>query len=295
MLGGDSPALTGPDGRSGTQSNRRLTLQRPFAGARPKSVLRHVIQTAVERILHARIVRPQFIGLLFEQEHLRRLFNEFRIDCVFDVGAHEGEYAEMIRAHADFTGTIISYEPVPQAAQVLRQKAARDHAWFVEQIALDESPGTKPFNVAADTQFSSFHAPDNSDLAIFAAKNSVSQVIEVEASTLQLQYEKYRRMLDFKRPFLKLDTQGHDCAIIAGASAALSKFVGLQSELSVRQIYEGAPAMSKALAYLQDRGFVPSALVPNNAGHFPILVEIDCIMINAGALVPATGTLAHWL
>jgi FkbM family methyltransferase len=242
------------------------------------------IQTALEHFLKARIVRPHLIGLLFEQEHLRRVFNEFRIDCVFDVGAHEGEYAEMIRARAGYAGPIISFEPVAEAAEILRRKAARHRTWFVEQIALDEAPGIKPFNIMADTQFSSFHTPDNADLTIFAGKNSILQSVPVETSTLQLQYEKYRTNLQFKRPFLKVDTQGHDCAVIAGAGTALANFVGLQSELSVRRIYQETPEMSEALRYFQDRGFVLSALVPNNAGHFPVLVEIDCIMINFSAL-----------
>lgn len=243
------------------------------------------IQAAIEHILNARIVRPHLIGLLFEQEHLRRVFNEFRIDCVFDVGAHEGEYAEMIRTRAGYTGPIVSFEPVPDAAEILRRKAAQDEAWFVEQIALDDSLGRKPFNIMADTQFSSFHTPNNAELAIFATKNSILQSVSVETSTLQFQYEKYSTMLRFKRPFVKVDTQGHDCAVFAGAGAALANFVGLQSELSVQRIYEETPEMSEALRYFHDRGFVLSALVPNNAGHFPILVEIDCIMINSSALV----------
>jgi hypothetical protein len=43
--------------------------------------------------------RPRLreIGLLFEQEHLRRFLSHFNVNCVFDVGANAGQYATMLR------------------------------------------------------------------------------------------------------------------------------------------------------------------------------------------------------
>jgi len=54
--------------------------------------------------------------------------------------------------------------------------------------------------------------------------------------------------------------------------------VGLQSELAIKKIYESSVDFRDALTFYQSLGFELSALVPNNAGYFPVLIEIDCIM-----------------
>jgi hypothetical protein len=67
-------------------------------------------------------------------------------------------------------------------------------------------------------------------------------------------------------------------AVAEGAGSALRDFVGLQSELAIKRIYDGAPSHDEALHFYRTRGFELSAFVPNNGGHFPRLIEIDCIM-----------------
>jgi hypothetical protein len=54
----------------------------------------------------------------------------------------------------------------------------------------------------------------------------------------------------------------------------------LQSELSFKKLYEDSHYYHQAIQEYQRYGFELSALVPNNSGHFPWLVEMDCIMIN---------------
>ena len=68
----------------------------------------------------------------------------------------------------------------------------------------------------------------------------------------------------------------HD--VVEGAGELIRQFVGLQSELSIRRIYSGTYYFDEVLRRYKEFGFVVSALVPNNSGHFPDLVEIDCIM-----------------
>jgi hypothetical protein len=75
-----------------------------------------------------------------------------------------------------------------------------------------------------------------------------------------------------------LDSQGNDFDIAVGAGARLNEFVGLQSELAIKRIYANAPSYNETLKFYQDNGFILSALVPNNEGHFPYLIETDCIM-----------------
>ena len=235
----------------------------------------------VERALDVQIVPVGKLALAFEWQHLRRFFRHFAVDCVFDVGANAGQYATMLRRQVGYRGPIISYEPVPEIAARLRSAAVSDHSWAVEELALDATTGQVGLNMFASDEFSSLHPL--SDLARQQFHEHVRLVrrIEVRTGTLADELAKYQPKLSFKRPFLKMDTQGHDLNVAAGAGARLRDFVGLQSELAIRRLYEGAPSYEEALQYYRDRGFELSALVPNNLGHFPRLLEIDCIMFRA--------------
>jgi FkbM family methyltransferase len=235
----------------------------------------------VERALNVQVVPVGKVALAFEWEHLRRFFRHFAVDCVFDVGANAGQYATMLRERVGYRGQIISYEPIPALAAKLRAAAALDGAWAVEELALDETAGRKGLNVFAADEFSSVH-----QLSAFAQQQFPKHVqlerrIEVRTDTLANELPRYQAQLGFKRPYLKLDTQGHDLSVAVGAGNRLRDFVGLQSELSFQGLYQDAPGFEEALQFYRDSGFELSAFVPNNLGHFPRLLEIDCIMYRA--------------
>jgi hypothetical protein len=106
----------------------------------------------------------------------------------------------------------------------------------------------------------------------------------VRTDTLSRVYTRLKSELGFKRPFLKLDTQGFDVEIVKSGRDIIQDFVGLQSELSIRPIYEHSVDFREAISFYQELGFEMSALVPNNAGCFPLLVEMDCIMVRSDLL-----------
>ena len=215
---------------------------------------------------------------LFEEHHLKRFLHHFEVDCVFDVGANLGQYAMMLRERAGYVGPIVSFEPNPDIAAKLRESARRDNNWFVEQIALGASDDRRNFNVTTSDQMSSFHQPQTIETDLFRAETIIAETIEIKVSTLAIELEKYRVRLGFRRPFLKMDTQGHDVDVAMGAGDKLRDFVGLQSELAIKRIYAGTPNYIEALTFYSDSGFALSAFVPNNVGHFPYLIETDCIM-----------------
>jgi hypothetical protein len=96
---------------------------------------------------------------------------------------------------------------------------------------------------------------------------------------------------DFHRPFLKLDTQGYDLEIVTHAQNVIKDFIGLQSELAIKKLNQQSTDFRETLAIYEKYGFALSAFVPNNAGHFPQLIEIDCIMVRADFLKLEGGRL----
>lgn len=216
---------------------------------------------------------------LIEPEVLSQFLAAFRIDCVFDVGANVGQYASRLR-QIGFRGLIISFEPNPNAFRLLENAARKDKRWIVKQVALDSEPRDVTFNVMRADQFSSLHRPDNSATLLFRDMNVIEAEIPMRTATLNTLFPELKAQFNFSRPFLKMDTQGHDPQVVAGAKDHLSSFVGLQSELGLTPLYEDVLGFSEALTLYRSKGFRLSALVPNNKGHFPDLNEVDCIMYN---------------
>lgn len=215
---------------------------------------------------------------MHEVEHLKKLLTFLNVDCVFDVGANEGQYAEMLRKKVGFGGIIISFEPNPDAASILIKKAKYDDSWYVEQLALSETNGYLEFNIMQGSQFSSLSSPRTDETNLFNEKNNVEKVSQVRSEILESAYDRLQKALQFGRPFLKMDSQGYDTKIFLSGGNRLSRFCGLQSELSFKRIYEDSALYSGAIRFYEDAGYHLSALVPNNRGHFPDLIEMDCIM-----------------
>lgn len=217
---------------------------------------------------------------LIEPEQLARFLTHFRVDCVFDVGANTGQYGRRLR-DIGYKGLIISFEPNPDACAVLKENAANDPQWAIKEYALGRDGEARMFNVMADQQFSSLLEPDNSEVQTFEKANAIHRTLRVVPEPLRTAFPSLQSRYGFTRPFLKMDTQGYDVEIVKGAGEFIGEFVGLQSELGVQRLYKEAPTFTEALDYYRSLGFRLTTFVPNNAGHFPDLNEVDCIMYNA--------------
>jgi FkbM family methyltransferase len=245
------------------------------------------LSDAFAKLFALRLVDKRRMNVLPERTHLRRLLAHLDVDCVFDVGANVGQYATALRRNIGFRGRIISFEPIPEAAAEVRSKAAHDPLWSVEEMALADVSETRPFHIMAANEFSSLSAPRRDDVSLFDNLNQTARTIPVQVETLATEFKRLQAQYRFRRPFLKMDTQGFDLTVLKGAGNVLPQFVGFQSELSIRRIYEQAVDFREALTFYESLGFDLSALVPNNGGHFPALIEIDCIMVRRDLMTAA--------
>ena len=129
------------------------------------------------------------------------------------------------------------------------------------------------------SEFSSLSTPLHDEIDIFKNGNKIIKSVLVKTETLETAYTRLKSTYNFKKPFLKLDTQGYDVDIVTSSKSVIGEFVGIQSELAVKKIYHHSVDFCVAISTYQQYGFTLSAFVPNNAGHFPVLIETDCIMI----------------
>lgn len=215
---------------------------------------------------------------------LRTFLTAFDVDCVIDVGANQGQYATTLRRDVGFAGTILSFEPNPEIFTILERRATGDRRWHVFNMALSDFDGMAHFNIMAADQFSSLERPAVELDPIFADRNKVTRQVEMQCRRLSGLLPELRAAHGFTRPFLKMDTQGHDLAVCEGAVEVLADLTGVQTELAVRPIYEGGTGYRTMIEWLEGRGFAPSAFFANNKGHFPLLVEMDGIFVNRALL-----------
>jgi FkbM family methyltransferase len=233
-----------------------------------------------DRWLAARLALTGRVHQYPEVQALRRFLSTFAVDCLFDVGANRGQYATMLRKDAGYRGVILSFEPNPDVFAELQRHAAGDRNWHVFNMALSDFDGTAQFNIMAADQFSSLKTPSGAQDAIFAQRNLVTRTVDMQCRRLDTLMPELMATHGFGRPFLKMDTQGHDLSVCEGAGDVLTMMLGVQTELGVRPIYEGGTGYRAMIDWLEARDFLPSAFFANNKGHFPLLVEMDGIFVN---------------
>jgi FkbM family methyltransferase len=241
--------------------------------------LKHTVARWISRLGYT-VVPNWRLASFVQADFLARLFALAGVDLVLDVGANRGQYHDFLRHDVGYDGFIASFEPLPALSRHLLERSANDDRWIVYSCALGRERGTAPFNVMDMDTFSSFLSPTASATHRFEQMNSVRSTVDVPVRTLDDVVDDLRAKVSFRRPYLKLDTQGYDLAVIEGAANFLPDIVALQTEASVTPIYEGSPDFATAIRMLERRGFALSGIFPNNPGHFPRMFEFDCHMVN---------------
>lgn len=248
----------------------------------PARSMRPVIRRGVQRIFRAvglDVMRHYEPGLTVEA-HLRALLPTLHVDCVIDVGGHRGEFGARLRG-SGYRGRIVSFEPVAANVAHLRTVASADHDWLVRDMALGRATGRLALNVTKGTQFSSFRQPLAPALTEMAGA-AIDRREEVDVRRLDEVLDECLPRPD-SRVFLKIDTQGWDLEVLAGATGCLERIVGLQSEISVRPIYEEMPGYLEALASMTGLGFELTGLFPVARDRDFRLIEMDCVMTRSHA------------
>jgi FkbM family methyltransferase len=177
------------------------------------------------------------------------LLSQLHIDLVVDVGANTGQFAHQCRA-AGYKGEIISFEPSAAAHASLLQCAAPDPLWNVaDRMALGASDGEIEINIAANSYSSSILPMLDSHLSAAPA----SRYLHNEKVPL-------RRLDNVLLPagrniFLKLDVQGYEPQVLAGASQLLAHTLAVQLEMSLVPLYEGEVLMPEICTAMTGSGF----------------------------------------
>jgi FkbM family methyltransferase len=216
------------------------------------------------------------------REHLMRVFDHLGINCVLDVGAHFGEFGEFLR-HSGYRGRIVSFEPVAESYALLEECRAKYRDWEALNIALGAEDGVLPFHVTRSTNFSSFLVPNEYCSAAFGSSGAIQRTQEVPVRRLEAVYARCIEGIRAPRVFLKMDTQGYDLEVLRGAAQSIESIQALQSEVTVKPIYDGMTGYQEAISQISKLGFELSGLFPVSHDHLLRVVELNCVMVRTPA------------
>ena len=195
------------------------------------------------------------------------------VDVVLDVGANAGQYATSLR-EGGFAGRIVSVEPLDEAFAALASAAAGDPSWTAVQAALAAAPGTLDMHVTSDSRCSSVLRP----AAIVALPGgSPVALATVTARTLDDLSEEVVGAAEHLA--VKLDAQGYEREILAGAAITLVRARVLELEMALVTTYEGAPLISELLPVLTAQGFSVISIEPGHRDRTTGQVyDVDVLM-----------------
>ena len=183
----------------------------------------------------------------------------FAVDLVFDVGANEGQFALDLRS-AGYQGRIVSFEPLSTAHRALTRASESDVRWVAyNRCALGAECQESAINVAQNSVSSSILPILDAHLS---AAPEAASVGREHCSVVTLDSVAGRWLDSAANPFLKMDTQGYEWAVLDGAKAALPRLKGVLVEMSLVQLYEGQRLWRDVVARLEADGFVLWSIQP---------------------------------
>src|SRR5258708_34690942 len=209
-----------------------------------------------------------------EQDFLKAF--PFRDGVVLDIGANLGLFALVVRTILPCR-RIIAFEPAPSTFAALSSNIARNGAANIEcrQLAVSDHDGTVPFVIRE-------HARANSSIGSTAPDRGGATSVDVPSVTL----DRFASEAHIERiALLKVDVEGFEAAVFAGASRVLST---LRPQLVY---FEVCPALARASGLSADQ----AATKLEEHGYLLHRIRSECGFEHADRSRIAQVTLANWL
>lgn len=195
-------------------------------------------------------------------EELRRikLLKHLNIDVVFDIGANRGQYAQGL-IDAGYGNKIISFEPLSDAHAKLSAASSGNDNWnAAPRCAVGSQRGETEINISENSVSSTLLNMLDTHVEGAPESRIVSKE-KVEVIPLDDMSPEYTS--PESRIFLKIDVEGFESEVLAGAQKTLERTSGLEMEISLVPLYTGQKfLLPEVLEYMRARNFLLVSINP---------------------------------
>ena len=193
---------------------------------------------------------------------------------ILDVGANIGQFSRASLGRWP-TSRVIAFEPLPSAAEPLRRMlAAMGNHHAVYQIALGSRQGQTVFRQHRYSLSSSVLSVTEQ------SRRRYSWADEAESITVPMaRLDDVLIDMVLDRPVLvKIDVQGYEMEVLAGATSVLAEADCLIVELAFDEFYEGQSRAAEVMQYLTSSGWEFSRVVDVRR-EGGVIVEADVVYV----------------
>lgn len=191
-----------------------------------------------------RLQYPKLVsfGLLANLSAMRNRNVIVDIDSIWDVGANQGQFAFMANTVWP-TVPIYSFEPDPNSFEKLSENFKKFNILGKPYLsALSDKTEVKKLIRYSDNVNNSFLVRDEENVS----------TVDVACTTLDLMGDS---MPNIRTAYLKLDVQGFELAVLAGAKEFLKKCKYVQVEVSFSLAYAGGATSYEVISSMNSCGF----------------------------------------
>lgn len=181
-----------------------------------------------------------------------KLYPYLSFKTVIDIGANEGQFLhKLYKIYPDLN--YISFEPLKEPFLKLYNFAQNKKNIHTFNVALGASKGSATIYHNSYSPSSSLLKMKNIHKEAFTyTKNEVEETIQV--APLDEIFNNHRDI--FIPPYLvKIDVQGFEKQVLEGGAQFLKEVDSVIIELSIEQLYEGAPLFDEIYSILKSYGF----------------------------------------
>src|SRR5450631_1201335 len=180
------------------------------------------------------------------------MLSAHNVNLVFDVGANVGQFGQLLR-DAGFRGSIVSFEPLSMAREMLQKASREDPNWTIAPCsAIGGEDGEITIQISGTLASSSIR--NMLDAHLKASPRS-GYIDSQKVPLRRLDSFESEYVLPDSVLFIKVDTQGYEDQVLNGASCLLEKAVGIQMELSLVPLYEGQCLYDEMMDRMKTMGF----------------------------------------
>lgn len=180
-----------------------------------------------------------------------RWLEKLDLDSIIDIGANEGQFLES--ALEAFPGKpVCCFEPLEEAANKLQEKTRSISGVRIKRLALGNHNGKITINHCGFSPSSSILEMKKLHKEAFPFTASMKSKEEIRIARLD---DIMVDMPEFKRPFIKIDTQGYEMEIMNGGIQTLARSPVIMLEVSYAILYEKQPLFREIYDRLTSLGF----------------------------------------